>query len=56
MSNRDFIVEDSPYSTADAVNEARIRASLDEVPTKTAFVDWACEFLEEHPGRRVGNS
>lgn len=56
MSNRDFIAEDSPYSTADAVNEARIRASLDEVPTKTAFVDWACEFLEEQGSFREGES
>ena len=29
------------------VNEAAVRASVDEVPTKTAFVDQACEFLAD---------
>lgn len=38
------------------VNEARIRADAAEIPTKTAFVERVCEFLEEQGLFREGET
>lgn len=47
---------DGDGSVPDMVNEARIRADAAEIPTKTAFVERTCEFLEEQGIFREGET
>lgn len=56
MRSKDYIIQEGILPTEDIVNEARIRANVDGIPTKTAFVDWFCEFLEEQGVFREGES
>lgn len=56
MKTQDFIIQEGILPTADVVNEARIRANVDGIPTKTAFTERMCEFLEEQGVFREGES
>ena len=47
MKNGEFILTEGGDVTSEMINDARIRANMDEIPTKTAFVEQMCEFLED---------
>lgn len=56
MKSGEMLWTDGGDTTPDMVNEARIRANMDEIPTKTAFVEQMCEFLEEQGIFREGET
>lgn len=56
MHKQDVVISEGILPTSDVLNEARIRANMDEIPTKTAFVEEMCGFLEDQGIFREGES